>query len=104
MELGCTYLIVTNMAHSIAFYEALLNQAAVSNRIERWAQIHCGNTPALWNPEFDQSLINEHEDVSANFNDAYLKYKRTSATRFGNNFVLNFNVPDLNASMNVSRL
>ncbi|MFF2016039.1 VOC family protein [Paenibacillus sp. NPDC058177] len=95
MQLGCTYLVVKDMNRSIAFYEALLNMKAISKNLERWAQFHCGNTIALWNPEYDQRLIKDSEDISVHFDEAYLKYKQDHATQYGNNVVLNFNVPDL---------
>ncbi|MFC3748711.1 VOC family protein [Paenibacillus sp. GCM10012306] len=95
MQLGCTYLVVKDMNRSIAFYEALLNMKAISKNLERWAQFHCGNTIALWNPEYDQRLIKDSEDISVHFNEAYLKYKQDHTTQYGNNVVLNFNVPDL---------
>lgn len=97
MQLGCTYLIVKDMRRSIVFYEALLNMKADSLKIERWAQFYCGNTLALWNPEFDKELIRDNSDVSAHFNEEYLKHKRENITRYGNNVILNFNVADLNA-------
>lgn len=97
MQLGCTYLIVRDMKGSIAFYEALLNMKADSRKLERWAQFHCGNTLALWNPEFDKELIRTNSDVSEHFNEAYLNYKQESEVRYGNNVILNFNVTDLNA-------
>lgn len=97
MQLGCTYLIVKNMSRSIAFYEALLTKKANSRKPERWAEFHCGNTFALWNPEFDKELLRNNQDGSAHFNGNYLKFKQESETRYGNNVVLNFNVNDLNA-------
>ncbi|QSF46975.1 VOC family protein [Paenibacillus tianjinensis] len=97
MQLGCTYLIVKDMKRSIAFYEALLNMKADSRKIERWAQFTCGNTLALWNPEYDKELIRDNSDVSAHFNEEYLKYKSGNLTIYGNNVILNFNVADLNA-------
>ncbi|OBZ14594.1 hypothetical protein A8L34_11765 [Bacillus sp. FJAT-27264] len=81
MQLGCTYLVVKDMNRSIAFYEALLNMKAVSQNLERWAQFHCGNTIALWNPEYDQRLIRDSEDISAHFNEAYSKFKEDRATQ-----------------------
>lgn len=97
MHLGCTYLVVKNMSRSIAFYEALLNMKADSRKPERWAQFQCGNTLALWNPEFDKELIRNNRDVSPHFNGEYLKFKQESETQYGNNVILNFNVDDLNA-------
>lgn len=96
MQLGCTYLIVKDMRRSIAFYEALLNMKADSRKLERWAQFTCGNTLALWNPEFDKELIRDNSDVSAYFNEEYLNYKRKNLTSYGNNVILNFNVTNLN--------
>ncbi|OMF99359.1 VOC family protein [Paenibacillus sp. FSL R7-0337] len=97
MQLGCTYLVVRDMKGSIAFYEALLNRRAESRKPERWVEFHCGNTLALWNPEFDKELIRNSSDVSDHFNEAYLNYKEESGLRYGNNAILNFNVTDLNA-------
>ncbi len=96
MQLGCTYLVVKDMSRSITFYEALLNMKAESKNIERWAQFHCGNTIALWNPKYDKELIKNNSDVSVHFNDEYIKFKQNSSTQYGNNVVLNFNVSDLN--------
>lgn len=85
------------MKESIAFYESLLNMRADFRNPDRWVEFHCGNTLALWNPEFDKELIRKKLDVSDHFNEAYLKYKQEGELRYGNNVILNFNVIDLNA-------
>ncbi|OPA73838.1 hypothetical protein BVG16_26705 [Paenibacillus selenitireducens] len=95
MHLSCTYLIVKDMEKSISFYETLLGVKAQSKNIKRWAQFNCGNSIALWNPEYDLELIRNNEDLDEHFNKEYLFYKHNNKTEYGNNVVLNFNVPDL---------
>lgn len=96
LHLTCTYLIVKDMEKSISFYEAVLEVSAQSRNIKRWAQFDCGNTLALWNPEYDLELIRNNDNVDEHFNNTYLLYKRNNKTNYGNNVILNYNVPDLN--------
>ncbi|MCL6603672.1 MAG: VOC family protein [Paenibacillus sp.] len=95
IHLSCTYLIVKDMQKSISFYEALLGISAQSKNLERWAQFGCGNTLALWNPKYDLELIRYDDEIDVHFNREYLEFKQNHITKYGNNVILNFNVPDL---------
>jgi catechol 2,3-dioxygenase-like lactoylglutathione lyase family enzyme len=97
LNLGCTYLIVKDMEKSIAFYEALLGMKASSKNFHRWAQFNFGNCIALFNPKYDEEMIRQGVDLDVHYNEAYQAYKHNTHITYGNNFVLNFNVPDLNA-------
>ncbi|NGM83485.1 VOC family protein [Paenibacillus sp. 7124] len=95
LHLTCTYLIVKDMEESISFYETVLGIKAQSRNIKRWAQFDCGNTIALWNPEYDLELIRNNDDLEEHFNKEYLLFKQNNKINYGNNIILNFNVPDL---------
>ena len=97
LHLGCTYLIVKDWEKSLAFYQALLEMPPKHRNKNRWAEFHFhGKSISLFNPKFDEMLIASGTDISEKFNTAYLDYKKLPVT-FGNNFVLNFWVEDLNA-------
>ena len=97
LHLGCTYLIVKDWEKSLAFYQALLEMPPLHQNKTRWAEFHFnGESISLFNPKYDEELIASNEDISEEFNQAYLDYKKTPTT-YGNNFVLNFWVEDLNA-------
>lgn len=83
------------MEESISFYETVLGIKAQSRNIKRWAQFDCGNTIALWNPEYDLELIRNNDDLEEHFNKEYLLFKQNNKINYGNNIILNFNVPDL---------
>lgn len=83
------------MEESISFYETVLGIKAQSRNIKRWAQFDCGNTIALWNPEYDLELIRNNDDLEEHFNKEYLLFKQNNKINYGNNIILNFNVPNL---------
>ena len=98
LNLGSTYLIVKNMELSIAFYKALLDMPVSAQNENRWAQFNIGEVClALFNPEYDEEKIRSGGNLEKHYNQAYLDYKANTAIRYGNNFVLNFWVEDLNA-------
>ncbi len=98
MHLGSTYLIVQDMARSLAFYEALFEAPPAFRNRDRWAEFHVdGSCIALLNPAFDQAIICEGRDLEAHYNEAYLAFKRDNPIRHGNAVVLNFWVEDLAA-------
>lgn len=97
LHLGTTYLIVKDWENSLAFYEALLEMKATNQNKTRWAEFHFhGKSISLFNPEYDEELIASGEDINGKYNQAYLDYKE-NPIQYGNNFVLNFWVEDLNA-------
>jgi catechol 2,3-dioxygenase-like lactoylglutathione lyase family enzyme len=96
LKLGCTYFVVKDMEKSISFYEALLEIKATSKNLNRWAQFQLeNNSIALFNPEFDLELIMSNRNLDAHYNNEYLLFKQNNKIRYGNNAILNFNVPDL---------
>ena len=97
LHLGCTYLIVKDWEKSLAFYETLLEMPPKHQNKLRWAEFHFhGKSISLFNPKYDEELIASGMDTSEKFNPAYLAYKNLPIN-YGNNFVLNFWVEDLNA-------
>lgn len=97
LNLGSTYLIVRDMQKSIGFYETLLDMKVSSQNQTRWAQFNIGHACiALFNPEFDDAQIKSGIDLDKLYNEAYLEYKQRTPIKYGNNFVLNFWVDDLN--------
>ena len=97
LNLGSVYLIVKDMERSISFYEALLNMPVTSQNFTRWAQFNFGHACiALFNPQFDDARISVGKDLDSSYNQAYLAYKEQTRIKYGNNFVLNFWVDDLN--------
>ncbi|MBI9051358.1 MAG: VOC family protein [Anaerolineaceae bacterium] len=98
LNLGTTYLIVKNMADSIAFYQALLDMPVTSQNDNRWAQFDIGNASiSLLNPDFDEEKMGSGENLEKLYNQAYISYIQRTKIRYGNNVVLNFWVNDLNA-------
>ncbi|WP_066502575.1 VOC family protein [Abyssisolibacter fermentans] len=97
LKLGSTYLIVKDFEKSIAFYEALLQMKVSSQNYNRWAQFDFGSCIALYNPEYDKELIKQGENLETHYSNEYLTYYKNRKIQYGNNFVLNFYVDDLNA-------
>ncbi len=97
LELGSTYLIVKDMEKSIAFYEALLNMKVSTQNFDRWAQFNFGSCIALYNPKYDEELIEKGENLEEYFSKEYMDYYTNRQINYGNNFVLNFYIDDLNA-------
>jgi catechol 2,3-dioxygenase-like lactoylglutathione lyase family enzyme len=97
LDLGSTYLIVKNFEKSITFYEALLEMKVSAHRFNRWAQFNFnGNCIALFNPKYDEDIINQGENLEVHYNKEYLEYRKSKDTHYGNNFVFNFYIDDLN--------
>lgn len=98
LNLGSTYLIVKDMQKSIEFYEALLEMEVSVRRFDRWAQFDFhGHCIALYNPKYDEKLIKVGENLGTHYNNEYLEYWKNREIKYGNNFVLNFYVKNLNA-------
>lgn len=98
LDLGSTYLIVRDFQKSIAFYEALLEMKVSAQRFNRWAQFNFnGKCIALFNPKYDEDLIKRGENLEIHFGKEYLQYHKNKKIYYGNNFVLNFYIEDLNA-------
>jgi catechol 2,3-dioxygenase-like lactoylglutathione lyase family enzyme len=97
LQLGSTYLIVKDMQKSIAFYEALLDMKVSAQNFDRWAQFNFGSCIALYNPKYDEKLIAKGENLEAHFSKKYIDYYKNRQIKYGNNFVLNFYIEDLNA-------
>lgn len=94
LQLGSTYLFVKKMSESIEFYSKLLEMQPTATNKDRWAQFNFnGNCIALMNKAFDDNLSNEQKGKI--FSDEYLKYYENHTIKYGNNFVLNFWIEDL---------
>ncbi len=97
LKLGSTYLITKNMKKSISFYEALLEMNVSAQSFDRWAQFDFnGQCIALFNPKYDEELIDQNSDLEPNFNRAYIKNFKHNKIQYGNNMVLNFYIDNLN--------
>jgi len=97
LNLGSTYLIVKDIEKSIAFYEALLEMKVSKQNLNRWAQFNFGNNCiALYNPKFDEELIKRGENLETRYSNEYLTYFKNRQIQYGNNFVLNFCIDDIN--------
>jgi lactoylglutathione lyase len=94
-----TYLIVKDMTASLAFYKAYFQKDPLGGCTERFASFDVDNTNiALYNPQFDNELIESGIDLQKHFNSAYLaEFRRMRKTPilYGNNMVLNIVVNDL---------
>jgi lactoylglutathione lyase len=89
---------VRDFQKSIAFYEALLEMKVSAQRFNRWAQFNFnGKCIALFNPKYDEELIKRGENLEIHFGKEYLQYHKNKKIHYGNNFVLNFYIEDLNA-------
>ncbi|WP_102401803.1 VOC family protein [Haloimpatiens massiliensis] len=96
LNLGSTYLIVKDIKKSVMFYEALLGMKVSAQNFDRWAQFNFnGNCIALYNPKYDEELINKGENLDLHYNKEYLKYWENKEIQYGNNFVLNFYIDNL---------
>lgn len=96
LQLGSTYLIVKDMEKSIAFYEALLDMKVSAQNFNRWAQFNFGSCIALYNPKYDEELMAKGENLDAHYSKEYMDYVTNKEIKYGNNFVLNFYIDDLN--------
>ena len=89
------YLIVKDMEASCAFYTAFFKSEPDNYCPGRFVVFDAGNTRlSLYNPQYDDALLESGADLSGNFNETYIKSKRTPV-RYGNNVVLNIGVDDL---------
>ena len=64
--------------------------------LNRWVQFDFhGQCIALWNPEYDTKQMSTNKDLGDTYSDSYIKYHKNKNFKYGNNFVLNFYVDDL---------
>ncbi len=97
LQLGSTYLLVKDMEKSISFYEKLLEMKVSSQNFNRWAQFNIGHSCiALLNKKYDFERIRNNDRIESAYNKAFLEYTANMKIRYGNNFVLNFYIDDLN--------
>jgi lactoylglutathione lyase len=69
-----------------------------AQRFNRWAQFNFnGKCIALFNPKYDEELIYQGENLEIHYDKQYLEYRKNKKIHYGNNFVLNFYIDDLNA-------
>lgn len=98
LKLGSTYLYVKNMDKSIEFYEKLLEMKVTSKNFNRWAQFNFGgNCIALMNQAYDEERIKKDKNLEDVYSKEYLEEYKDFKVTYGNNFVLNFYIDDLNA-------
>lgn len=97
LKLGSTYLIVKNFEKSILFYEALLEMKVSARNLDRWAQFNFGSCIALYNPKYDKELIEKGENLEGHYDKRYINFLENRKINYGNNFVLNFYIEDLDA-------
>ena len=90
-----TYLVVKDMATSLAFYKTYFQNEPVGSCPERIAIFNVANTSlALYNPLFDNELIKKGKDLQKYFNAVYIADNKKTIS-YGNNVVLNIGVDDL---------
>ena len=111
LKLGSTYLFIKDMEKSISFYEKLLEMKFTSKNYNRWAQFDFGgNCIALMNQKYDDERIKKSENLEGAYSKEYLEQHENYKITYGNNFVLNFYIDDLNSeyerlkSLNIGRL
>lgn len=91
------YLIIKDMAASLAFYKAYFGKEPGGGCPERFAIFNIDNgNLALYDPQYDEKLIQSSADVNFHFNAAYLAGRDNPIT-YGNNVILNIGVEDLAA-------
>ena len=95
------YLIVKNMEASTAFYTAYFGEKPTYYCPGRFVNFDAGNTRlSLYNPKYDENLINRGVDLNKHYNKAYLDASlggKNNPAKYGNNVVLNISVGDLAA-------
>jgi lactoylglutathione lyase len=94
MKLGTTYICVSDIQKSLAFYKILLQKEPLYANEDRWITFDCGNTLSLYNKHYDEKIMGKEENK--NFNQAYIDnfYKDNEQPK--NNIVIfNFEVDDL---------
>lgn len=101
LKLGSTYLIVKDVEKSIKFYNALLEMEPTAQNYNRWIQYDFhGKCIALWNPEYDNKRMSTDENLDDVYSDSYIEYHKNMDLKYGNNFVLNFYIDDLEEEYN----
>lgn len=97
LHLGSTYLMVKDMNRSIDFYSKLLSMEPTAKNYDRWAQFDFEDQCiALFNNEYDKRMIEGNIDLDKHYNKAYIEFFKDNKIIYGNNFVLNFWIEDLN--------
>lgn len=97
LHLGSTYLMVKDMSKSIDFYSKLLSMEPTAKNYDRWAQFDFEDQCiALFNNEYDKRMIEGNIDLDKHYNKAYIEFFKDNKIIYGNNFVLNFWIEDLN--------
>lgn len=97
LSLGSTYLIVKDMPKSIQFYESLLDMKVTAQNFNRFAQFNFnGSCIALFNPKYDEEFIKHNHNLQSHYSEPYLAYIKNRRIQYGNNFVLNFYIENLN--------
>jgi lactoylglutathione lyase len=95
------YLIVKDMEASIAFYTAYFGQKPTYYCPGRFVNFDADNTRlSMYNPKYDEKLIESGADLSKHYNKAYLDSSlggKNNPAKYGNNVVLNIGVDDLTA-------
>lgn len=94
MKLGTTYICVSDMEKSLAFYKALLQQDPFYCNDDRWITFHCGNSISLYNKKYDEKLIEKGGHI--HFNQAYLDdFYKPEEKKMNNMVIFNFETDDL---------
>lgn len=93
LRLASTYLYVKDIDKSIEFYKALLCIEPTFRNQDRWVQFDFrGKCIALMNKQFDDMRFDKDNSI---FSDEYVEYFKDMDIKYGNNFVLNFYIDDL---------
>ena len=92
MVLGTTYIFVSDIKKSLAFYSILLQENPLHQNGDRWVQF--SNKIALYNKAYDAKIIGK--EPSERFNQAQIDdFNKNTGTPKNNLVVFNFEVDDL---------
>lgn len=87
MELVSTYIETADFQKSIEFYKSILNMEPNVFSPNRWVEFECGNKLSLYNPKYDEDAMKNADDVSENYNQAYIDEFLKPAEQKRNNIV-----------------
>ncbi len=96
MELISTYIETKDFNKSIAFYKNILQIEPIIFCENRWVEFVAGNKISLYNKLYDEEKLIENNDISKNYNQAYIDdFNLQSSERKNNIITLNFYTENL---------
>lgn len=96
MELISTYIETEDFNKAIDFYKKILQIEPNIFCENRWVEFEVGNKISLYNKKFDEEKIKENNDISKNYNQAYVDdFNLPKSERKNNIITLNFYTENL---------